>query len=684
MVDYAIANQIRPFQLPDIAGIAGAMQGLELNRMRSQQLQGAEQERNALRQYLSDPNVDIMSPETSRRVLSIAPTIGGPALNAATAARREAMQARKAELDNSLTQHSVLRQQVPNIMLLPETDRQAAWDRWLEQVYGVFPQYRGQISPTYSDDVARAAMVEADKIAERIARQRFDLEGSPAIYDPLREQVTFPREGAAPPAPPAAAPMATPMSAPAAPGAAAGDTIPLSAPATGAAPVPTSRSTDISTILPAIDRGEGRGANPASSARGQFQFIDPTFIDEFKRNFPDIARGLSNSQILSYRNSTLPDGRPIEEFLGEAHTNRNAATLSRAGFEPNGANLYLAHFAGIGGARSLLSANPNAPVESVLSKDAIDANPFLKGKTVGQILQWAGDTVDYGPGAARRRLLAMGAPDNRVEPGAALTSPVLQTPLTNAMTATPVSNAFVKPSTGGGMKADAFLDDATLASNPLAMPVSDVRPAAPGLPRSIAEAREMRLQREEEQARARARGTEAVKSEKEREDNVRNIDSALDIINRVIRVDPNTGTSTLGRATGSGVGAARDFALGQVGISTDASKAAADLETAHARLVSMLPRMRGDLNKSEFDSLQAQAARLGDRSRPNAERASALRTLQTDLLAIRERLSGQRGSAGAGVTAAPPAPPAPPGMSQNDWGRLWGVMKPEERALWQN
>jgi hypothetical protein len=278
----------------------------------------------------------------------------------------------------------------------------------------------------------------------------------------------------------------------------------------------------------------------------------------------------------------------------------------------------------------------------------------------------------------------MGAPDNRVEPSAALTSPVLQTPLTNAMTATPVSNAFVKPSTGGGMKADAFLDDATLASSPLAVPVSDVRPAAPGLPRSIAEAREMRLQREEEQARARQRGTEAAKSEKEREDNVRNIDSALDIINRVIRVDPNTGTSTLGRATGSGVGAARDFALGQVGISTDASKAAADLETAHARLVSMLPRMRGDLNKSEFDSLQAQAARLGDRSRPNAERASALRTLQTDLLAIRERLSGQRGSAGAGVTAAPPAPPAPPGMSQNDWGRLWGVMKPEERALWQN
>jgi hypothetical protein len=443
------------------------------------------------------------------------------------------------------------------------------------------------------------------------------------------------------------------MSAPATPGAAAGDTIPLSAPATGAAPVPTSRSTDISAILPAIDRGEGRGANPASSARGQFQFIDPTFIDEFKRNFPDIARGLSNSQILSYRNSTLPDGRPIEEFLGEAHTNRNASVLTRAGFEPNGANLYLAHFAGVGGARRLLSADPNTPVERILTPDAIDANPFLRGKTAGQIIAWAGDTVDYGPGAARRRLLAMGAPDNRVEPGAALTSPVVQTPLTNAMTATPVSNAFVKPSTGGGMKADAFLDDATLASNPLAMPVSDVRPAAPGLPRSIAEARDMRLQREEEQARARQRGQETAKSEKEREDSLRNIDGALDIINSVTRAQPDTGLSTLGRATGGGINALIDRVAALFNTETRGSEAAAKLETAAARLVSMLPKMRGDLNQKEFQSLQDAAANLGDRSRTNKSRAAALVELMQDLTRARERIASQRGSAGGGAPAAP-------------------------------
>lgn len=662
MVDYTIANQIRPFQLPDIAGIAGAMQGLELNRMRSQQLQGAEQERNALRRYLSSPDVDIMSPETTRRVLAIAPTIGGPALNAATAARREALQARKAELDNSLTQHTVLRQQIPNIMRLPEGDRQAAWDRYLDQVYATFPQYRGQISPTYSDEVAQAAMDEAAKIAERIARQRFDFEGAPAIFDPLRGEVTFPREGAPPgAAPPAAAPApaaaggtVTPLSGPA-PAAAAGDTIPLS------------QNTDPSAVLPAIDRAEGRGANRASSARGQFQFIDDTFVDEFKRNFPDIARGLNNQQILAYRNSTLPDGRPIEEFLGEAHTNRNARELEKSGFEPNGANLYLAHFAGLGGARSLLRADPNTPVESVLSEDAIKSNPFLRGKTVGQIRQWSADSVDYGPGQARRRLLAMGAADNTPAPGAALTRPVLRTPLAedvapvNAMTATPVSNAFVKPTIGGGMKADAFLDDTTMASNLLATPVSDVRPAAPGLPRSIAEARDMRLRREEEAARARARGTEAAKSEKEKEDAVRNIDSALDVIERVTRPQGTSGRSILDIATGSGLGSIRDMVYGFIGKDTPEATAAERLETAHAQIASMLPKPKGDLSKVEVDLMKAQAAKLGNRSLPNAARQAALVDLLEQLVSARQRLTGERVGPPTRAQQPSAAPAAPAG-----------------------
>ncbi len=637
--------ELRPFQAPNLMAVSNALQEQSLNAMREQQLMGAERERGNIRRLMSSPDFDISSPDAPNRLLAVAPTTGAAAYQALTAGLNQRRQAQNADVQRGIQLTQQYRDEMPG--LTPDT-----YADFLARVQRGVPGWSRQLPPTFDRARLDVLMQKADQsLAEW---EKIEIEGTPFLMNRrLGQIVPFTEGPARNAAPPAAAPMATPMSAPATPGAAAGDTIPLSAPATGAAPVPTSRSTDISTILPAIDRGEGRGANPASSARGQFQFIDPTFIDEFKRNFPDIARGLSNSQILSYRNSTLPDGRPIEEFLGEAHTNRNATTLSRAGFEPNGANLYLAHFAGAGGARRLLSADPNTPVERILTPDAIDANPFLRGKTAGQIIAWAGDTVDYGPGAARRRLLAMGAPDNRVEPGAALTSPVLQTPLTNAMTATPVSNAFVKPSTGGGMKADAFLDDATLASNPLAMPVSDVRPAAPGLPRSIAEAREMRLQREEEQARARQRGTEAAKSEKEREDSVRNIDSAMDIINGITGRDPNTGVSTLGRATGGGINALIDRLAALFNKETSGSEAAARLETAQARLSSLLPRMRGDLNKAEFDSLQAQAAKIGDRSLTNKSRAAALVELTQDLTRIRERLSGQRGSAGTGAPAAP-------------------------------
>jgi hypothetical protein len=639
--------ELRPFQAPNLIAMSGAMQEQSLNAMREQQLMGAERERGNIRRLMSSPDFDISSPDAPNRLLAVAPTTGAATYQALTAGMNQRRQAQTADVERALKYTQQYRDELPGVT--PET-----YPDLLARVQRDVPGWARLFPPTFDRARLDALMQKADQsLAEW---EKIEIEGTPFLMNRRLGQIVPFTEGSArnaAPAPPAAAPMATPMSAPAAPGAAAGDTIPLSAPATGAALVPTSRSTNVADILPAIDRGEGRGANPASSARGQFQFIDPTFIDEFKRNFPDIARGLSNSQILSYRNSTLPDGRPIEEFLGEAHTNRNAATLSRAGFEPNGANLYLAHFAGVGGARRLLSADPNTPVERILTPDAIDANPFLRGKTAGQIIAWAGDTVDYGPGAARRRLLAMGAPDNRVEPGAALTSPVVQTPLTNAMTATPVSNAFVKPSTGGGMKADAFLDDATLASNLLAMPVSDVRPAAPGLPRSIAEAREMRLQREEEQARARARGTETAKSEKEREDSLRNIDGALDIINSVTRAQPDTGLSTLGRATGGGINALIDRVAALFNTETRGSEAAAKLETAAARLVSMLPKMRGDLNQQEFQSLQNAAANLGDRSRTNKSRAAALVELMQDLNRARERIASQRGSAGGGAPAAP-------------------------------
>lgn len=231
-------------------------------------------------------------------------------------------------------------------------------------------------------------------------------------------------------------------------------------------------------------------------------------------------------------------------------------------------------------------------------------------------------------------------------------------PVANAMSAMPVSNAFVKPTIGGGMKAD----EAILASSPLATPVSDVRPAGPGLPRTVGEAFERARQRREEDALATARATQRAKSESETSDAIRNIDGALDIINSVTRRDPNTGKSILGSATGSIAGAGIDLGARLFGYPLDSANAATALETAHARLASLLPRMRGDLNKGEFESLQAQAGVLGDRTRTRQERATALVTLTEDLNRLKQRLAGDRG-----ITTTPqrttPAAPAEGGWS---------------------
>lgn len=88
----------------------------------------------------------------------------------------------------------------------------------------------------------------------------------------------------------------------------------------------------------------------------------------------------------------------------------NANTLSKAGLPVNDASLYLAHFLGPSGATNLLKASASTPVDKVLDAKQITANPeALKGKTVGDVVQWAtkkmtGTAVAAAPSAG----LAMG------------------------------------------------------------------------------------------------------------------------------------------------------------------------------------------------------------------------------------------------------------------------------------
>ncbi len=416
MVDYTIANQIRPFQLPDIAGIAGAMQGMEMNRMRSQQLQAAEQERNALRGLMADPNFDISSPEASRRILQVAPTIGGPAYNAALSGRRELRQSETAAAEATLKNFELSRESLRGISALPEGDRQAAWEAWRARTEATVPGTRGAIPRAYSDEAFAAMISKADEIAKNLTERPTALAvpGGVAFADRRTRTFQMGTEVPGGAAPPAAAPPGPRAEGPA-----------MSPGQTAAAP--RSQSTDPLLIDAAIRRNEGTARNPASSAVGPYQFIDSTFVDQFRRSFPDVARNLSPEQILTFRGAQTPDGRRVEDVMGPALTAQNQQALVQAGFAPTAGNTYLAHFLGSGGARAVLRADPNTPISQLVSREAIAANPTIlgvPGVTAGQIVQWANNTIDMGPRDARR---ALTTPNAMVAPGAT----------TNAMLAPP-------------------------------------------------------------------------------------------------------------------------------------------------------------------------------------------------------------------------------------------------------
>lgn len=139
---------------------------------------------------------------------------------------------------------------------------------------------------------------------------------------------------------------------------------------------------------------EGTGKNPRSSAQGQGQFIDSTFVDTYRKVFPDRARSMSRDQILAQR-GTKVDGIPVEQPMLEAFTAGNRQRLQDAGFAPTKGNTYLSHFLGADGAIDVLSASPDTPVSELLSPKAIKANPevFAKARTAGDLIKWAGGNM---------------------------------------------------------------------------------------------------------------------------------------------------------------------------------------------------------------------------------------------------------------------------------------------------
>lgn len=134
--------------------------------------------------------------------------------------------------------------------------------------------------------------------------------------------------------------------------------------------------------------------NPNSTATGTGQFIESTWIDVISRNRPDLVKGKSEPQILALRNDPKLSGE-----MTMALANENAAGLRKSNLPVNDGTVYLAHFAGLGGARSLLQANPNASAAAVLGPAVAKANgKVVQGKTVGEVINWAANQASRGGG----------------------------------------------------------------------------------------------------------------------------------------------------------------------------------------------------------------------------------------------------------------------------------------------
>lgn len=169
-------------------------------------------------------------------------------------------------------------------------------------------------------------------------------------------------------------------------------------------PLPTPEGSNpvddvVSKIIGVESAGNPNAKNPKSSAEGLGQFIDSTWLSMIQRYRPDIAEGRSRAEILD-----LKFDPALSREMTRRYTEQNAAALKDAGLPVTPGSLYLAHFAGEGGAKKVLRAADNAPIGAVLSPAQINANKNIRhnGKsfakfTVADLRAWADAKMQGAP-----------------------------------------------------------------------------------------------------------------------------------------------------------------------------------------------------------------------------------------------------------------------------------------------
>jgi len=150
----------------------------------------------------------------------------------------------------------------------------------------------------------------------------------------------------------------------------------------------------VERIIVVESDGDSNARNKRSSATGAGQFLDETWLEMIRTYRSDLVGGRSEKEILELRRDPALT-RAIMTRLVE----QNAAMLKKRGLPVTPGTLYLTHFAGPAGALAVLSVSENADAALLMaSADAtgrttreklVNANPFLKELTVGDLKNWA-------------------------------------------------------------------------------------------------------------------------------------------------------------------------------------------------------------------------------------------------------------------------------------------------------
>jgi len=148
--------------------------------------------------------------------------------------------------------------------------------------------------------------------------------------------------------------------------------------------------------------GNPAATNPRSSSMGNHGFTNGTWLETIKATRPELAKTLNDQQLLALR--ALPE---LSDTMAQAYANKNVASLKDNNLPITTSTIALAHKFGAAGAKNILTANQNTPMEQVISAAALRDNPELKGQTVGdyarKLVRQVGNdpiNIDAGGGAA--------------------------------------------------------------------------------------------------------------------------------------------------------------------------------------------------------------------------------------------------------------------------------------------